>query len=154
MADSKKDVPNNIDYAVTTGSVGDVPYGLAPQLPITFNRRDGIANIKNYKLLALQNLKMLVLTIPGERIMDPNFGVGIKKYLFEQNTPIAHSEISAKIYNQVGLYLPYLQIDDILFAGGGPSDNPFDSNLLHVRIEFTIVPLQLSTGLELSVETN
>ena len=83
MADSKKDVSNDIDLAVTAGSVGDVPYGLAPQLPITFNRRDGIANIKNYKLLALQNLKMLVLTIPGERIMDPEFGVGIYALLFE-----------------------------------------------------------------------
>ena len=27
-----------------------------------------------------QNLKMLILTNPGERVMDPEFGVGIKQF--------------------------------------------------------------------------
>ena len=31
-----------------------------------------------------QNIKMVLLTNPGERIFDDNFGVGLRKYLFLQ----------------------------------------------------------------------
>ena len=154
MAETKKDKSNETGLAVPSSAPGSVPFGLAPQLPISFDRRDGITNIKNYKHLATQNLKMLILTVPGERIMDPDFGVGLKTYLFQQNTPGTHAEISTRIYNQVALYLPFLKIDDLVFSGGGPEDDPFDSNLLHLSIMFTIIPLQLSSTLDLSVESD
>ena len=120
MADSKKDVSNDVGLALPKSDIGGVPFGLAPRLPITFNRQDGIANIKNYKELAMQNLKMLVLTSPGERVMDPDFGVGLKRFLFQQNVGSTHAEIATRIYNQVQRYLPFLRIEDVLFSGEGP----------------------------------
>ena len=154
MAESKKDKSNQTGLAVPTNAPGAVPFSLAPRLPVAFDRRDGIANIKNYNELATQNLKMLVLTIPGERIMDPEFGVGLKTYIFQQNHPNTHAEISSKIYSQVARYLPFINIDDLIFGGDGPIDDPFDSNVLYLRIMFTIVPLQLSSTLELSVNSD
>jgi phage baseplate assembly protein W len=41
---------------------------------------------------ARQKLKNIVLTNPGERVMLPNFGVGIKRYLFSQNSNIGNIE--------------------------------------------------------------
>jgi hypothetical protein len=35
-----------------------------------------------------QNIKMTLLTSPGERVFDSNFGVGLKRYLFENDTTI------------------------------------------------------------------
>ena len=52
------------------------------KLPITPDSGNGYTMIKTIKKMVNQNLKMLILTIPGERVMDPNFGVGVQKYLF------------------------------------------------------------------------
>ena len=82
----------------------------APAIPLRRDETDGYRLVKSFEELAHQNLKMLILTVPGERMMDPNFGVGLKKYLFEQSTPLIHGDIETKIYSQVKGYLPYIKI--------------------------------------------
>ena len=59
--------------------------GLAPGIPFVTDSRDGIKLIKDYIDLVNQNLTMLLLTSPGERIMDPYFGVGMKQFIFEMD---------------------------------------------------------------------
>lgn len=54
-----------------------------------------------------QNVKMLLLTAPGERVMLPNYGVGLRDFLFE-NTP--EYKISEKIREQVATYLNTITI--------------------------------------------
>ena len=49
-------------------------------LPLTRSDIDGFTMHKRIKDAAKQNLKMLLLTIPGERVMDPDYGVGMKKF--------------------------------------------------------------------------
>ena len=56
--------------------------GLSPKLPLTKDPQDGYALNKEYVELVQQNLKMILLTAPGERIMEPEFGVGLRNYLF------------------------------------------------------------------------
>ena len=54
-----------------------------PNYPLKYTDIDGpYQSIKNIKDTIKQNVKMVVLTSPGERVMDPSFGVGIRKYLF------------------------------------------------------------------------
>ena len=55
--------------------------GITPKLPIALDEVDGIKLIKNFPDLVEQNLKNLILTMPGERIMDPLFGVGLPSTL-------------------------------------------------------------------------
>ena len=57
--------------------------GISIKLPLSLDPDDGYKLNKTLKEVARQNLKMLVLTAPGERIMIPEFGVGIRNYLFE-----------------------------------------------------------------------
>ena len=125
--------------------------GLSVMLPLTTSTVFGAYNLNtSFQQLAKQNLKMLVLTIPGERIMDPNFGVGLRKYLFELNNTTTYSAISSKILGQVRIYLSYLRIDDIQF--GIPENNPdLYPYSLNVSIDFTIKPLNLTETLNLSV---
>ena len=59
--------------------------GITPHLPLVVDGINGIKLIQDYKDLVKQNLKNLLLTIPGERIMDVDFGVGLRKYLFEMD---------------------------------------------------------------------
>ena len=64
--------------------------GLSPKLPLTRNSETGYSLNKTYRDMVKQNIKMLLLTAPGERIMDSNFGVGLKTYLFELNDMMHH----------------------------------------------------------------
>lgn len=128
--------------------------GLAPKLPLVFDNVFGpYGLITDFSSLAKQNLKMLILTNPGERIMDTEFGVGLRKYLFEQNSPSTYSEIDSNIRQQVQRYLPYIGIDRIDFTV--PENNPdLFPNSLSVSILFTILPLQTNAILNVEVNNN
>ena len=58
--------------------------GYGPQLPLNQPGDGGYSLLQNYKQMAAQNLKMIVLTSPGERVMDTSFGVGVRNFLFEK----------------------------------------------------------------------
>ena len=89
--------------------------GISPKLPLHTDPVDGIALNKTLKQMTRQNLKMIILTSPGERIMHPKFGVGLRRYLFMNNTSRTLSDISRKIEQQVRTYLPSVNIRSIKF---------------------------------------
>ena len=86
--------------------------GLSIALPLSLDEKDGPYK-SNMTLdeVAQQNIKMIVLTNPGERVMEPDFGVGIRNYLFEQETPFLVSDIQTRIGNQVEKYAPFMKIN-------------------------------------------
>ena len=127
--------------------------GLSPKLPLTYDEGEGYLMNKKFAEVILQNLKMLLLTSPGERIMEPDFGVGLKRYLFEQNVGAVHGEIHAKIKSQVGIYIPSLQILKIDFFDS--DDMPeLGDNYLHITISFYIKPLDHTSQLDLLFDSD
>ena len=127
--------------------------GLSPKLPFAIDERDGHALNKTYPEMVLQNLKMILLTNPSERMMDPNFGVGLRRFLFEPNVKSTYGTIAAKIRKQVAKYMSFVQINDIKFEsieteGAG---SMIHGNLLKVRLEYTIGPISHKDTLDVSV---
>jgi len=57
------------------------------------------------------NLLNLLLTYPGERINLPNYGIGMKNLLFEQNIDL--ETLKEKIQTQISLYIPSIQLKNI-----------------------------------------
>ena len=113
--------------------------GLAPRLPLVVDEIDGAyALIKDYVDLVEQNFKMLLFTIPGEKMMNPDYGVGLRRYLFENmlSQTITQSKVKSRILSQATKYMPYINIDLILF-----SMLESEPNSIHIRIEYDIVPL-------------
>jgi len=108
-------------------------FGYAPKLPIHRDSKDGFTLIKSIPESVKQNLKNLVLTAPGERIMDPNFGVGIRGWLFQQNTQEVQDQIEDRVLRQVKRYMPFVQIRQIRF--GEAIDIP---EKLFIQIEFSV----------------
>ena len=125
--------------------------GLSPKLPVTRDPDDGFSLTKTYKELAMQNFKNLVLTSPGERIMDPEFGVGLKRYLFQPISQFTFDDIAERIHQQVDTYMPFLKIIDIFFDT--PSGEEFE-NSLGVRIEYFITPINTFSTLDLVYDGN
>ena len=128
-----------------------MPSGLSVKLPLVTSNVFGPYDLNTtYDQLAKQNLKMLVLTNPGERIMNPSFGVGISKFLFEFNGAGTYDKITSAIQQQTAIYLPYIQVDNIHYVipEGNPDLFPHD---LRVQITFTIIPLQKRASVEIQV---
>lgn len=67
---------------------------------------------------ALSNLKSLLLTIPGERVMIPNFGTRIREFVFEQITNSSVQDLRDSIEEAINFWLPYIIINDISIRQG------------------------------------
>ena len=52
----------------------------------------------------------LLFTVPGERVMLPNFGLHIRQYLFSPIDSIIIEKIKKDIYRQVGFYVSTAEI--------------------------------------------
>ena len=87
--------------------------GYAPVAPLVQSYLDGFELTKTFQQNAAQNLKMFILTSPGERIMEPQFGLGINRTLFEINTPEVREDIKIRIFEGIAEYLPYIRIFSI-----------------------------------------
>ena len=107
--------------------------GLSIALPLSLDEKDGPYK-SNMTLdeVAQQNRKMIVLTSPGERAMEPDFGVGIRNFLFEQETPFLVSDIRTRIGTQVEKYAPFIKIRELNI--NIDSDNGF----LSVEIKYAV----------------
>lgn len=62
------------------------------------------------------NIKNLLLTQKGERLMQPDFGSNLKKLIFEQLTPAAlESNIESVINEAINRWMPYINIEEIVY---------------------------------------
>ena len=75
------------------------------------NETNMFTGTKTVKEQIKSNLLNLLLTYPGERINLPNFGVGIKNLLFEQN--IDFDSLKEKIQIQIFNYMPSIKLENI-----------------------------------------
>ena len=113
--------------------------GIGPKLPLEFDNTDGYRLTKTIHQQVRQNLKSIVLTAPGERVMDPNFGVGIRNYLFTQLSEGIVGKIRSEIKKQVKRYMPFLQIIDVVI--NSPDGTSLtDDNMLGVDIRYKFLP--------------
>jgi phage baseplate assembly protein W len=103
----------------------------------------------NYTTLsqAKDNLRNLILTKKGERLMQPEFGCDIWKILFEPMDNIETS-IENSILSAVSIWLPYLSINEIIFDY---NDNDIDNNRIALDIKFS---LQSNPSLLESIQIN
>ena len=59
----------------------------------------------------LQNLMGLIGSERGELVGDPQFGVAIKRYMFEQNNFILRDIIIDELYTQISIFIPQVIIN-------------------------------------------
>ena len=125
--------------------------GLSLKLPVNISPVDGFYSLtKDLKENTKQSLKMIVLTSPGERIMNPSFGVGVKQYLFEQFSDSLYRTFKGRVIQQVGLYLPYVEIIDIVFLNSNKDTierADAEANVLAIEIKYAITNLNVFDNL-------
>lgn len=124
----------------------------APRLPLDYNQSNGpYTSLTDISDVIKQNLKMLILTNPGERIMLPNFGVGIKRTLFENKSSSYNSLIQSKIKSQVSTYLPFININKITVSDLTENNTNFFENAVQVSIYYTVPSANMSDILNINI---
>ena len=83
------------------------------------------------------NIKNLLQTHQGERLMQPGLGLNLRDYLFEQFTPDVSFSIQNDIVNIFRRWLPFVQVKDIQVSMS-ESDLGLDKNLMNINITFNI----------------
>ena len=106
-----------------------------PRWPLSSGENDAFEMYDDVKKQISFYLKCLLLTSPGENISDPDYGVGLRSYLFEPNNDSIKGTISSKIQNQISRYLNYLQVSEISVDS---SSSDIDSNSLNIKIVYYI----------------
>ena len=115
------------------------------KLPLTYDSSNGYTMIKTIRGMIKQNFKMLILTIPGERVMEPNFGVGLHQYIFRNFSEDTPGEIENAIRKQTAIYLPAIKIRAITF-NSSPS-----KGTLRVHVAYTIPALGLNDLIQVAI---
>ena len=121
-------------------------FGYSPVVPLEIDNQDGVKLTKNFEEVARQNLLMVLLTDPGERIMYPDFGAGLKKLLFENQSVVLSEEIKVSIMDQVRLYLPYITITNM-----DVSDSSEDYYTYFIKIRYAIDFLGIQDVIEIEL---
>jgi phage baseplate assembly protein W len=67
---------------------------------------------ESFKEQVKSNLINVLLTKAGERVNEPNFGVGLKNYLFENN--IDTDNLNQIIHDQIQIYIPQITLKETI----------------------------------------
>ena len=128
-----------------------MPY-YSPKLPLARGSETTYEMLKTMAEVIKQNFKMLVLTVPGERIMMPDFGAGLYRFFFQPMTPTTFDNVRSKINQQVKTYMPFITIKQINFVTS-EQDPGLNSNTLYVVIKYAIPALNAQDEIQLNVNS-
>ncbi len=117
---------------------------LTPRIPLSESGELEYDHIGDYGDLIRQNFKNLMLTIPGERMMDSDFGVGIQRFLFESSLSVSSSEITSAVSRKLNKYMPFVNLQNVLVEPGEEGDS------LVVRIFYSVPSLAIQEYINLS----
>lgn len=94
-----------------------------------------------------QAIRILLLTEPGERIMREEFGCGLRRFLFEPNTPATRELIRDRITRAIERWEPRVALENVQV-----DPDPSEMRTVHISILFRLVATQTIQRLGLSMQ--
>lgn len=94
-----------------------------------------------------QSIRILLLTEPGERLMREEFGCGLRRFLFEPNTPATRQLIQERIERAIARWEPRAAVETVQVD---PDSD--DERTVHISITFRLVATQALQRLGLSLQ--
>jgi|TARA_R110000796_G_scaffold249516_1_gene377390 phage baseplate assembly protein W len=100
------------------------------KFPLDYSPEGFFYKTKTILEQAKSNMRNLLLTSKGERVMQPEFGSTLTDIIFDQGTDIPN-RVDESIREATSSWLPYININDIVVIQG-------DSNIVDVSIDFSV----------------
>ena len=94
---------------------------------------------------AISNLKNLLFTVPGERVMQPLFGTELRSSLFEQNNELLKAQIQESLLRSVDFWLPYITITELTVTPVTTVDNSKEEHGVTISLIAAVNGVNVST---------
>jgi len=93
------------------------------------------------------SIQIILLTELGERVMLPDFGAGLKRFLFEANTVVTHRRIEEEIIQSLDQWEPRIEVNSVDVKADDK-----DPQAARVTIRYTLIANQASDQLHLRIQ--
>lgn len=103
--------------------------------PPRFEKHDGMFELQMVSLEAdiQESLSILLATSPGERVMQPTFGCGLKSMIFENIDESTVTELKDLIERAILFFEPRITLDDIYIN----TEDVYEG-LIRIHLDYTI----------------
>ena len=91
---------------------------------------------QTFKEQVKSNLLNLLLTNPGERFMNPKFGIGIRKFLFENI--ISKEVLRQKIQDGIIKYIPEINLTNLVMGRESMDTTP-EIHMFKIHIAYRVL---------------
>lgn len=119
---------------------------IQPKWPLRIDPQVGpYASVVDTAASLKQDFVFLLLTIPGEWPMNPDLGVGLATYLFENHGSLELLEVKARIQSQLSKYLPNIELINATFQY---TEEERDENMSNLKIVYAIPDLGLEDEMD------
>jgi phage baseplate assembly protein W len=81
------------------------------------------------------NIKSLILTQKGERLMQPEFGCDLRKALFEPITMDLNTFIETSITEAINRWMPYVNIESVVYD---IDNSKKDMNRIDLELKYSL----------------
>ena len=78
--------------------------------PFALTPYGSVSSTTDPNVQAKQHIESILATSPGERVMRPNYGVPLKKYVFAPNPATVATQISRDVSTQMALWEPAIKV--------------------------------------------
>ena len=122
--------------------------------PLRRDKLNDFAMTKNSLQQSRHNIKNLLLTYPGERVGQPEFGSRLRELCFEQIDDTLPERIEEEVRRAVSVWLPYINIIEVATL-----TEEGDKNKIFVRMKYstslnpqTIDQIELDTSYTATIQ--
>jgi len=103
---------------------------------------------------AISNLKSLLLTKKGERMMRPNFGTGLWQKLFEKNTEDFKPLLEREMRNDISYWLPYIIIYKLDITNANTNSLDVNEHGISITLHFRVTEQGANQTITLNATTS
>jgi phage baseplate assembly protein W len=116
----------------------DLQGNIAVGVALPFNAPGVFRSTYTTKDQVKSNLINLLLTTKGERIMNPEFGCDLKKFIFEGIIDTNIENLKQNLLLNISIFIPEITVTDIMVIPD------YDSNTIDLNVNYYLNISQLS----------
>lgn len=102
--------------------------------PPAFNYERGTTELVENENDIEESIRIILGTIPGERVMFPTFGCPIRKFVFESNSATQKTMLKDAVYDALLFNEPRIKVEKIDIK-----DDTEEHGTIYIHVLFTVI---------------